>query len=411
MAVTYKNNKWYIVHSHSIIVDGAKKYTHKWIPTNATDKPSAKKEEEKYLDNLSKGIIIDPNLTVFELSKMWMEQHVKSPVKPKAKATQIFYQDRLDTYIIPVIGTKLIRKLSVDDLDRVLIECAEGGGIDTTLRSVYATMSAMFAWGKSKRKIEANLMEYVDRPAVAEREYTLLTAEDIPKFLEAILIPKKFETTYACDQKHMYHTMFLVEFTTALRIDELCGIRETDIDFKNKVLYVRQQVVSPGTNPEFGPAKDRRDKRPDKLPLADTVVKALQSEIEYKAKKKAIAEKKGLSWQEYDLVFTNKTGGPIDSKNLNTRILKSILKAADLPPMKFHELRHSVLTILADLNEDPNAICDLARHADINFLKKTYLHKNVEAQRSVSKRLEEIATAPSDKQAKKPPRRRNKSQK
>jgi integrase len=400
MAVAYKNNKWYIVHSQKIIVNGVKTYPKKWIPTNVTDekdKKLARKEEKKYLENLEKGLEYDPNLTVYGLSQIWMEQHVKSAVKPKAKATQIFYQNRLDIYIIPTIGAKLIRKLSVDDLDEVLRQCAENDKIDTTLRSVYATMSAMFAWGKSKRKIETNLMEYVDRPVVAEREYTLLVPEDIPKFLQAIMTPKRFETKYARDQKFMYHTMFLVELTTALRIDELCGIRETDIDFEKKVLSIRQQVVSPGTSPEFGPAKDRREKRPDRLPLTDTVIEALQDEIEHKAKKKAIAKEKGWGWREYGLVFTNKTGGPVDSKNLNTRILKSILKTAGLPPMKFHELRHSVLTILANLNEDPNAICDLARHADMNFLKKTYLHKNVESQRTISKKLEEIVIAPEKK--------------
>ena len=254
MAVAEKNGKWYIVHSRTIIENGAKKYIKKWIPTNATDKKSAEKEEEQYLEKYARGIEIDPNLTVFELSKMWMGQHVKSEVKPKAKATQVFYQDRLDTYIIPGIGAKKIRKLTVDDLDEVLALCAKNGGIDTTLRSVYATMSAMFGWAKSKRKIEENLMEYVDRPEVAEREYTLLNPKDIPKFLEAILIPEKFETNEARDLRLMYHTMFLTELTTALRIDELCGIREKDIDFKNKILHVRQQVVKAGANPEFGPA-------------------------------------------------------------------------------------------------------------------------------------------------------------
>jgi integrase len=398
MAVTCKNNKWYIIHSRPTIVDGVKQYPKEWIPTNATDKPSAKKEEKKYLDNLSKGIVIDPNLTVFELSKMWMEQHVKSKVDPRAGSTARFYQDKLDTHIIPVIGAKKVRKLTVDDLDEVLSVCADSGGIDTTLRGVYATMSAMFGWAKRKRKITENLMEYVDRPVVAEREYTLLAPEDIPKFLDAILVPNKFETKYARDQRYMYHTMFLVELTTALRIDELCGIREQDIDFKNKILCVCQQVNKPGKNPEFGPVKDRKNKRPDKIPIPDMVIKALKKELKAKEERKAKAEEKEKekgSWIEYGLIFTNQTGGPIDSKNLNTRVLKNILKKAGLPRMKFHNLRHSVITILTDMNENPNAICDLARHADMNFMKRTYIHKHVESQRSVSRKLEEIVSVSS----------------
>lgn len=393
MAVAEKNGKWYIIHSRPTVENGKKVYKKKWIPTNAADKKSALKEEETFLKKHTRGIELDPNMSIYDLSKQWIEQHVKSEVKPLAKATQIFYQDRLDTYIIPLIGAKKVRKLTIDDLDEVLSDCAAEGGIDTTLRSVYATMSAMFSWAKSKRKIEENLMEYVDRPTIADRDYVLLQKEDIPKLLQAILTPSKFETKEARDQRLMYHTMFLVEFTTALRIDELCGIRETDIDFNNKILHVRQQVVKCGSNPEFGPVKDRRNKRYDKLPLADKVIEALKIELNYKTEKKLTAIKKGLPWTEYELIFTNRTGGPVDSKNLNTRIFKSALIKAGLPGMKFHNLRHSVLTILAEMNEDPNAICSLARHADFNFLKKQYLHTSVEAQRSVSKKLEEITIA------------------
>jgi integrase len=393
VAVTFKDGTWYIIHSRIAIENGAKKYYKKWIPTSATNEEDAKKEEDKYKEKYTRGIKIDPNLTVYELSKMWMEQHVKSKVDPRAESTTRFYQDKLDTHVIPEIGAKKIRKLTIDDLDEVLAVCAEKGGKDTTLRGVYATMNAMFNWAKSKRKIDDNLMQYVDRPAVAEREYILLEASDIPKFLDSVIVPNKFETKYARDQRYMYYTMFLVEFTTALRIDELCGIRETDIDFNNKILHVRQQVNKPGKNPEFGPVKDRKNKRPDKIPLPDMVIEAIMRELSIKEEKRIKAESKAPgSWTEYGLIFTNSTGGPIDSKNLNTRILKGILKTAGLPRMKFHNLRHSVITILADMNEDPNAICDLARHADLNFLKKTYIHKGVESQRSASRKLEKIVS-------------------
>jgi hypothetical protein len=58
--------------------------------------------------------------------------------------------------------------------------------------------------------------------------------------------------------------------------------------------------------------------------------------------------------------------------------------------MKFHNLRHSVLTILADMNEDPNAICNLARHADQNFMNKTYLHPTSKLKDRLRKNLKNL---------------------
>lgn len=390
MAVAEKDGNWYIVQSRPVIIDGKKKYKNKWIPISATSKEDAEEEERNFKKKQSQGIEIDPNLTVYGLSEMWMNQHVKSPVEPRAKSTVIFYQDKLDNHIIPVIGAKKIRKLTIGDLDNVLIVCAEKGCIDTTLRQVYATMSAMFSWAKRKKKIEDNLMEYVDKPVVSEREFTLLHKKDIPKLLKAILTPNKFENKYAKDQRYTYYNMILVELTTALRINELCGIREIDIDFKNKTLHVRQQVIKAGANPEFGPVKDRKNKKPDQIPLANPVLLALKDEIKAKKLKKEEAEKKGITWTEYDLVFTNNHGGPIDSRHLDMRLFKTALKDAGLPIMKFHNLRHSVLTMLANDHEDINIISNLGRHVDINFTRKNYLHTNVESQRSASRKLEKV---------------------
>lgn len=392
MAVAEKDGHWYIVESRPVIEDGKKKYKNKWIPIEATNEEDAKEEERQYKEDKDQGLVFDPNLTVHELSKIWMEKHVRSPVKPLAESTAIFYQDKLDTWILPEIGAKMIRKLTVNDLDEVLASCAKKGGIDTTLRGVYATMSAMFNWGKKKRKIKKTLMDTVDRPELAERELTVINPEDFPKLLQAVLTSGKFDTKYVQFQRRMYHTMFLTELTTALRIDELCGIREKDIDFDRKILHVRQQVTKAGSHPEFGPAKDRKNKLADAIPLADVVVEALRDELDAKKVKRAEAKLKGREWKECGLVFTNATGGPVDSKNLNTRTLKAALKIARLPLVSFHDLRHSVITALAEMGEDPNAMADLARHKDINFMTKTYVHKRkdkrVEAQRGASKKLE-----------------------
>jgi integrase len=395
MAVAQKGVNWYIIESRKVIIDGKTTYKPKWIPIEAKTENEAREAEREYKEHKNQGLVFDPNLTVYKLSELWMEKHVKSPMKPLASSTAEFYQDKLDTWIIPKIGAILIRKLTVDDLDEVLADCAKTGALDTTLRGVYATMSAMFGWGKRKRKIKNNLMELVDRPEVAERETPTIAPEDFSKLLQTVLMPGKYDTKYAQNQRRMYHTMFLVELTTALRIDELCGIREMDIDFERKILHVRQQVTKAGSEPEFGPAKDRKNKLADAIPLADSVVEALREELEAKKSKRKEAESVGREWREYGLVFCNETGGPIDSKNLNTRTLKAALKKAGLrEDVSFHDLRHSVLTALAEMDEDPNAMADLARHKDVGFMMKTYVHKRnnkrVESQRVASKKLEAL---------------------
>lgn len=384
MAVAFKNGRWYIVHSTGKKLPSGN-YEYKWIPTvAATDKKSAQKEEEKFLANLKKGIHVDPEMLVKDLFALWMEKHVKAEKDPKAISTQKWYQDKIDTHIIPVIGDIRVIKLTILDLDEVLNVCAKNGGRDTTLQGVYRTMSACFGWATKKRVIDENLMLYIDKPSLAEREYVLLKSTDFPKFIEAAknaANDNKFgDTKYAKLMQETYYVMFLVELTTGMRADELCGLREEDLFFEEKYIYIRQQVERAGTNPTFSPTKGKRMR---KVPMADLVAEALRLELERKKERKRNSPK----WTEYGLVFTNRYGGPIDSGHLDTRVLKRILKVAGLPPMRFHNLRHSVGTALAEANEDPNAICDLLGHSDPYFTKRQYIHAGIKSQQNASKKL------------------------
>ncbi len=53
----------------------------------------------------------------------------------------------------------------------------------------------------------------------------------------------------------------------------------------------------------------------------------------------------GSYWQDNDLVFVSKYGGPLDAQNVVNRYYKPLLERAGLP--RFHDLRHSCLSLLA----------------------------------------------------------------
>jgi integrase len=50
--------------------------------------------------------------------------------------------------------------------------------------------------------------------------------------------------------------------------------------------------------------------------------------------------KAGGDWKNYDLVFASTIGTFVDERNLR-REFAEILKQAELPPMRIHDLRHS----------------------------------------------------------------------
>jgi site-specific recombinase XerD len=66
-----------------------------------------------------------------------------------------------------------------------------------------------------------------------------------------------------------------------------------------------------------------------------------------------------------DLVFTNEIGRPIDAAALTRLSFKPLLKCAGLPPMRFHDLRHSAATLLLSQGTHPKIVSEMLGHSRI----------------------------------------------
>ena len=73
------------------------------------------------------------------------------------------------------------------------------------------------------------------------------------------------------------------------------------------------------------------------------------------------------------LVCCTKSGRPIHPRNLS-RAFHSLLKHAELPPMRFHDLRHSSLSLLAAQGVPARAAMEFAGHSDIRLTQNVYTH-------------------------------------
>ncbi len=67
------------------------------------------------------------------------------------------------------------------------------------------------------------------------------------------------------------------------------------------------------------------------------------------------------------LVFANGTGGPLEAQNVVNRHFKPLLQRAGLPAIRFHDLRHSCLSLLAQRGEPIRDLQALVGHATAAF--------------------------------------------
>ncbi len=157
--------------------------------------------------------------------------------------------------------------------------------------------------------------------------------------------------------------------TTGLRRGELLGLRWDDIDLERGTLRVGRALVRKGGRHAVGETKTRRGRR--QVNLTPRTVKALRTH-----RKRQLEEKMRLVglYEDSGLIFTTQPGTPVNPDNLVKRSFTPLLREANLPDIRFHDLRHTCATLLLDRGVHPKLVQELLRHATIVMTLDTYSH-------------------------------------
>jgi site-specific recombinase XerD len=84
-------------------------------------------------------------------------------------------------------------------------------------------------------------------------------------------------------------------------------------------------------------------------------------------------EELGDDYQDHGLIFPGEHGQPMRPWTL-TRKLERILKRANLPHIRFHDLRHPCATLMLCEGVHIKIVQELLGHADVTITLNTYSH-------------------------------------
>jgi integrase len=93
-------------------------------------------------------------------------------------------------------------------------------------------------------------------------------------------------------------------------------------------------------------------------------------------RKKQLEERMRLAglYEDHGLIFPTRKGTPLNPENLVRRSLKPLLERAGLPEIRFHDLRHTCVTLLLGSGVHPKLVQELMGHATIAMTLDTYSH-------------------------------------
>jgi hypothetical protein len=121
------------------------------------------------------------------------------------------------------------------------------------------------------------------------------------------------------------------------------------------------------------------------IPLPELCVEALKAHKERQATERSNA---WPDWQENGLVFPSRIGTPLEPDNLR-RSWGRIRKAAKLGDVRFHDIRHTCVSLLLDLGVPPHIVRDIVGHSDIEVTMTIYAHAALDEKRKALRKLGE----------------------
>jgi integrase len=91
------------------------------------------------------------------------------------------------------------------------------------------------------------------------------------------------------------------------------------------------------------------------------------------------------------MIFTTSIGTYIDQTKVS-RAFKQILRDANLPDIRFHDLRHTSISILLENGTPVNTVQSRAGHSKASVTTDIYGHAMARSQEQAAQMIEEIVT-------------------
>ena len=261
------------------------------------------------------------NLTLSAWLDKWLEEYMAFSVR---ESTLDGYRRMADNHIKPHLGDKKIGSVTTADIQKMYNWLRENGRVnehyekgnalsDSMVRSVHMLLHQAMDTAVRERLIVKNPTEGTVIPKANYAPKQILTEAQLEKLLEVVR------------QDKVWYDFFYTELTTGMRRCEICGLRWTDFDAKTGRLKIRRAVTSrQGGGVKIGETKTETGTRTIQLPPSTAEL--------LKARKK-----KSYS----DWIFSNPTEPELPmSPSTAYRRLKTLLRYAELPSIRFHDLRH-----------------------------------------------------------------------
>ena len=294
----------------------------------------------------------------------WLNEYKRGMIRD---STVDGYEKYIENHIKPYLGDKMLTQLTTADIQRMYNTLKKEGRVhadkqgsrelsNSMVRSIHTLLHGVLDGAVREGLIPRNPTEGTVLPKHIKSGKTVLLESQIERFMKAI------------EGDVIWHDLFYTEFMTGLRRGEICGLQWSDIDEENGVLYVRRTIKYAKGELVISETKTAQGHR--KIIMPESLSEMMK-------------ERRKTCFTEWVFPKQYYPAEPINPESAYRR-LKTILQAANLPNMRFHDLRHTFATHAAASGIDPKTLAGILGHTKASFTLDTYTHVTTDMQKQAA---------------------------
>jgi len=275
------------------------------------------------------------------------------------ETTAFRYAWFVDRYILPALGDIPLRRLRLDHLEGFYAGLAATGGrhgrglAPKTVREVHMIIRAALDLAVRRELLGQNVADKAHlRPTRAgDAVARTWTDTELAQFLDAA-------------RSHRLYPALHLAAHTGMRRGEVVGLKWCDLDVAQRRLAIRRTLQCVGGQPvEFG-VKTRTSRRSIELDAGTvTLLTRWRRHL----------QRGGLPAGIHDWMFCNAAGRYLNPQSIS-QLFDRIVASAEVPRVRFHDLRHTHASLLIASGEDVKVVSERLGHAHPAFTMHTYQH-------------------------------------
>lgn len=288
----------------------------------------------------------------------------KNVLKPSSFDREVRTGNLINKYI----GDYTFEQLTASFIQTELINKLKDDGYSySTIHKVYVLLNECLQYAVDTDKLEKNPCRLVKQPPkkmFEKKEIRWLSEDEIKLFKEQAVC--KYKTGR---DRYIYGLPISLIIYTGLRCGELAALKWSDIDFENKKIYVRNNIV---TIYDY----EDTEKKTRKVNLQTSTKTSEGRTIPLIKSAEDILNSIKSKYQEinFDGFIINNSDKMVHVDTISDSYTNIAKTAGIENPLGIHTLRHTFASLLIKKGVDIKIVSDILGHKDVAFTYNIYVH-------------------------------------